>query len=118
METSKIDITANAEWTNDCCGKQDLDFSFIDCHTRYWKDNSAQCDIVFMNNFNPNLENGYAHAKSPVIYLAKSDIMYGSSEKDIKDKVKSWYNANIIQATVNALSILRGEKSVKDFKKE
>lgn len=106
MEKAVIDITANAQWTSDCGGKQDLDFNFIDCNTRYWADFSAQCGIKFMNTF-CSTTGQYTKENSPSFYLAESPIMQGTSETDIKAKVKQWYNENIIAATEKALKILR-----------
>lgn len=107
--TTKIDVTSNAMWTNDCCGKQDLDFSIVHCYTRYWKDYSALCEIVFLHNFCLNANNGENYVKSDIepITLIESGIMKGKSESDIKQKVKDWYNDNMIEAMEKALSVLK-----------
>lgn len=104
---SKIDVTCNARWTLDCCGKQDLDFSIIDCNTRYYPDYSAICDITFLNNF-CHSNNEYIDSDIKPLELCESGILYGNSEIDIKQKVRNWYNNNIIDAMEKALFILKG----------
>lgn len=110
---SKIDVTSNARWTYDCQGKQDLDFRMVCCDTRYYPDYSAFCNIRFMDNFceefksSDESDNPYVESDIEPITLAKSDLLYGNSEVDIKQKVKDWYNSNMIEAMEKALSILK-----------
>ena len=110
---AKIDVTANARWTHDCQGKQDLDFTIVDCDTRYYPDYSAFCSITFLYNFCRNwragdgYEDGYVESDIEPIELAKSDLLWGKSEADIKQKVKDWYNDNMIDAMEKALLILK-----------
>ncbi len=86
-----MDITCNAKWTLDCCGKQDLDFSVINAFTRYYPDYTAYCTYMFIDT----------------ITLCKSDLLHGDSEVDIKNRVKEWYNANILSAMEKAISIIK-----------
>ena len=100
----KIDVTANAIWTKDCQGKQDLDFSMIDCDTRYYPDFSAICNITFRPEFNAYL--GDYVSKGEEYMLAQSEVMYSTSEKDIKAKVRRWYNRNMVIALKRAIKFL------------
>lgn len=110
---TKIDTTCNARWTSDCQGKQDLDFSIVSCDTRYYPNYSGLCNIYFMSNFCWNFRPGdgyndaYVESDLEPIILAQSEILYGNSEADIKQKVKDWYNDNMIDAMEKALSILK-----------
>lgn len=110
---AKIDTTCNARWTKDCQGKQDLDFSIVDCDTRYYPDFSAFCNITFLHNFCSNHRTGdgydspYVESDIEPITLAESELLRGKNEADIKQKVKDWYNNNMIEAMEKALSILK-----------
>ena len=104
-----MDITINSKWTRDCCGKQDLDFPIIDANTRYWPDFSASCEIVFLNNFcasAPRYEK-YVETDFNPITLEESEIFFGDSEEDVKEKVRIWYNEHIVSAMEKALKLLR-----------
>ena len=107
MEKSKIDITKNAVWTRDCCGKQDLDFGIIDAYTRYWPDYSAQCSIVLRPEF--NWSTGDYPERGGEYTLIESEIMRCKSEKSIKAKVRRWYNTHIIAALHKAIDIIENE---------
>lgn len=111
---SKIDVTCNSKWTSDCCGKQNLDFPIINCDTRYYPDHSASCIIIFLYNFCYNDED-YVNSDIKPLELCKSGLLRGNSEMDIKQKVREWYNNNIIDAMEKALSILKNGLSM-DYK--
>lgn len=98
------DITINAKWTRDCCGKQDLDFPIIDAYTRYWPDFSAKCEIVFLSSF---CVSEYVESELKPIILAQSEILYGTNEEDVKQKVRCWYNSHIIDAMEKALKLIK-----------
>lgn len=100
----KIDVTANAVWTKDCCGKQDLDFDMISCDTRYYPDFSAICNITFRPEFNAYL--GDYVSKEMEYMLAQSEVMHSTSEKAIKAKVRRWYNRNMVIALKRAIKFL------------
>lgn len=104
-----MDITVNSKWTRDCCGKQDLDFPIIDANTRYWPDFSAECEIEFLSNFCASAPRGekYVESNFKPIVLEKSEIFFGESEEDVKQKVKEWYNAHIVSAMEKALKLIQ-----------
>ena len=104
-----MDITVNSKWTFDCCGKQDLDFPIIDANTRYWPDFSAVCEIEFLSNFcaSAPLFEKYVESDFKPIVLEKSEIFFGESEEDVKQKVKEWYNAHIVSAIEKALKLIQ-----------
>ena len=112
MKEKLRDVTCNAQWTTDCCGKQDLDFGIITADTRYWPDHSALCNITFMTNFNPEAkvgeENYFPEVIKPV-ELAKSEIMYADCEETVKQMARKWYNEHIIEAMEKAIKIVKGE---------
>lgn len=106
------DITINAAWTTDCCGKQDLDFSFINANTRYYPDFSAICEIVFLDNFCHNRRcgedwDGYVESDYKPVSLAISSIIRGANEADVKQKVNQWYNDNICSAIDKAKELIK-----------
>ena len=96
------DITCNAQWTSDCCGKQDLDFDIITADTRYWPDFSVQCRIAFISN----------------VTLSKSEIMEADSEEEAKMMARRWYNEHVIEAMEMALKIVKGEILVERRKED
>lgn len=100
------DVTVNAVWTYDCQKKQDLDFDFINCSTRYWPDFSAKCEIIMMHNFNHFLKQ-YVESEVKPITLIESDIFYGDSEEEVKEMVKKWYNDNMVLAVQKCLELLK-----------
>ena len=112
MKEKLRDVTCNAQWATDCCGKQDLDFGIITADTRYWPDHSALCNITFMTNFNPEAkvgeENYFPEVIKPV-ELARSEIMYAGSEEAVKQMARKWYNEHIIEAMEKAIKIVKGE---------
>lgn len=87
-----MNVTKNAKWTNDCQGKQDLDFPIIQAYTRYYPDNSAFCEIVMCPD-----EGGEG------VILCESGLLNGRSEIDIKENVKAWYNNNYLKALRKAM---------------
>ena len=101
-----MDITCNAKWTLDCCGKQDLDFSVINAFTRYYPDYTAYCEYIFLHNYSYN-SHEYIDSATKPITLCESDLLHGDSEEDIKNRVKEWYNANILSAMEKAISIIK-----------
>ena len=105
-----MDITINSRWTTDCCGKQDLDFPILECKTRYWPDNSAICSFIFLGNFVKNStvdENCYVDSSFEPIEVLSSNYIYGSSEEDVKSKVKEWYNKNILVAIEKTIDLIK-----------
>lgn len=108
-----MDITINSKWTTDCCGKQDLDFSIISCETRYWPDKSAKCAIIFLDDYirnnkidEPSTVNSWFEKTT----LIESDYIYGDSELEVKNKVKKWYNDNVLLAFEKAIDIIKNER--------
>lgn len=108
--TRMLDVTKNAVWTTDCCGKEDLDFQVISCDTRYYPDNSVICSITFLSCFHiqPD-EEGYHYADGEDYTLLESDIIYGESKEDCRRIVKDWYNENVPKALQIALDKLKQE---------
>ena len=98
-----MDITRNAVWTQDCCGKQDLDFQVVTASTRYWPDNTAICKILFIDDFVVQT-NDYGYY--PPILLAEKYIK-GSSEGEVKELVRKWYNDNMLSAMKKAMKLLK-----------
>lgn len=102
-----IDITRNAVWTPDCCGKEDLDFNIISADTRYWPDNSAKCTIFFVEgNFYSNLEYKWNEPYNGVV-LVESDYIRGSDKDDCQKKVREWYNEHVREALIKALELIK-----------
>lgn len=98
-----IDVTRNAVWTDDCCGKRDLDFDLITAYTRYWPDNTAQCSLYFIDNVREP-----AGEYEPIL-LIESGYINGRSKKEIDTLVRKWYNDNAIPAMEKAISLLKEE---------
>lgn len=88
-----MDVTKNAKWTNDCQGKQDLDFPIIQAYTRYYPDFTAICTIVMC----PDEYGGDG------VELCDSGIISGTDDTDIKKKVRVWYNSRYIDALRKAM---------------
>ena len=90
------DITRHAKWTSDCCGKQDLDFEVLSVSTRYWPDHSAKVTFLAEGQTIRD-ERGIVECPGydPIL---ESPIIYGSSEEDCKDKVRSWINEHVLEA--------------------
>lgn len=106
------DVTCNAQWTTDCCGKQDLDFGIITANTRYWPDFSVICHIEFMSNFNAGAkigEDNYFPEIIKPVELTSSEIMKADSEEEAKLMARRWYNEHIIEAMEMAIKIVKGE---------
>lgn len=102
-----MDITRNAVWTKDCCGKEDLDFNIISASTRYWPDHSALCSILFVGgNCYNQLEYQWNEPYS-AITLLESDMIKGVDKEDCQRKVREWYNANIKTAIEKALELIK-----------
>lgn len=76
-------IEFEAEWSNDCSGKQDLDFNIISVSTRYWPDYTARPSIY--------LGTKVIHALPRGIYIE------GNSEQDCKEKVETWIREKITE---------------------
>ena len=105
-----MDVTKNAVWTTDCCGKEDLDFQVINCDTRYYPDNSVICSIIFLSRFHiPKDEDGNHYSDGEDYTLLESDILYGKSKDDCRRIVKDWYNENVPKALQMALDKLKQE---------
>ena len=96
-----IDVTRNAVWTDDCCGKKDLDFDLITADTRYWPDNTAQCSLSFIDNIKEP-SGGYER-----ILLIQSDYIKGESHEEVDSLVRKWYNDNAIPAMEKAIKLLK-----------
>lgn len=104
-----MDITRNAIWTPDCCGKQDLDFNIIRADTRYYPDFTAICCISLCpGDYYPKYREYIEQHDS--ITLVKSDWISGESEDEVKAKVLVWYNDNILIALEKARDIIRKEE--------
>ncbi len=90
------DITKVAEWTPDCQGKQDLDFEILSVSTRYWPDNSAKVTFLAEGQTRRD-ERGIVECPGydPIL---ESEFIYGSSEEDCKEKVRSWINSHVLEA--------------------
>lgn len=102
-----IDITRNAIWTQDCQGKQDLDFSILSADTRYYPDMTAICSITFLDIY--NVEKGeYVDGHS--ITIAQSEFLSGESEEEVKELVRKWYNEHIISALEQVVRLLKMEE--------
>ena len=102
-----IDVTRNAVWTPDCCGKADLDFNIISADTRFWPDNTARCTITFVGgNYYDNLEYPW-HEPHDGIVLLESDYIRGESKDECQTKVRDWYNKNIKAAIQKALEFIK-----------
>ena len=90
-----IDITRNAVWTADCCGKMDLDFDLLDCSTRYWPDNSCKCEIRLC----PGGLVGYEwHEPYDPIPIIESDYIKGATKEECQMKARQWYNEHAVHA--------------------
>lgn len=115
------DVTCNALWTSDCCGKQDMDFGIITADTRYWPDKSVVCHIEFMSNLNHNAcigEDNYFPEIIKPVSLARSEIMKADSEEEAKLMARRWYNEHVIEAMEKAIKILKGEILVERGKED
>lgn len=107
----KMDVTKNAVWTKDCCGKEDLDFQVINCSTRYYPDHSAICSIIFLSCFHIQVDDNDNHYSDGKDYtLLQSDILYGKSKEDCRRIVKDWYNENVPKALQMALDKLKQQE--------
>ena len=92
-----IDITRNAFWTEDCCGKMDLDFSVLECDTRYWTDNTCKCNFRLC----PGVYNYHAHElHEPFepIKILSSDYIKGATKEECQMKARQWYNEHAVHA--------------------
>ena len=106
-----MDVTKNAIWTTDCCGKEDLDFQVINCDTRYYPDNSVICSIIFLSKFHKQPdENGNNYSNGEDYTLLESDVIYGESKEDCIRIVRDWYNNNVPKALQMALEMLNNVK--------
>lgn len=113
------DVTCNAQWTSDCCGKQDLDFGIITADTRYWPDYTVRCTITFMSNYNIQHcvgEDSYFDEVIEPIDILVSPIMKAENEESAKSLARKWYNANVVAALEIAIKIVKGEIEV--YRKE
>lgn len=99
-----IDITRNAKWTHDCCGKMDFDFNIINASTRYWPDNTAKCTI-YLADSNYYDEYGYCCDNNPIVLL-ESEYISGENKEEVQKKVKQWYNDNVVNALEKANDII------------
>jgi hypothetical protein len=73
-------IEFKAEWTSDCCGKQDYDINIIRVSTRYWPDYTVKSTI---------------YLGDAVIY--ETDYIVGESEADCKVKVEKWVKEKVTE---------------------
>lgn len=92
-----IDITRNAVWTEDCCGKMDLDFPFIDCDTRYWTDNTCKCHIRLCSGVYLYREHTMHDPYDPITII-ESDYIEGKTKEECQMKARQWYNEHAVQA--------------------
>lgn len=102
----KFDITCNAMWTDDCCGKMDLDFPILEADTRYWTDCTAKCHISLLNNYNYEVKE-YVRGGIEPITIMSSDYIEGDTKEECQMKVRKWYNDHIFEAMEKAITILK-----------
>lgn len=101
-----LNVIDNAKWTNDCCGKQDLDFNILQCSTRYYRDYIALPSFIC-----------YDYTVDDYITILGVDIkdcIKGNSEEETKYKVKEWYKNNLVKAIEILLDIAKKENKI-DF---
>lgn len=76
-------ISFEAEWTNDCCGKQDLDFPVVNVSTRYWPDYTAKPSI---------------YLGEKVLYELPAEIyIEGQTEAECKYKTEQWIKEKLTE---------------------
>ena len=102
-----MDITRNARWTSDCCGKQDFDFEIIHADTRYWPDLTALCTFFLCPGKYYPKDGGFIE-EYDAVKLVESDYIRGDSEEEVKLNVRKWYNEHIIEALEKAITIISG----------
>lgn len=100
-----MDITRNAVWTDDCCGKMDLDFPVVSCDTRYWPDNSCKCHIRLCGGVYLEKEREW-HEPHDSITIMESDYIRGDSKEECQTKSRQWYNEHIVQALKLAIKTI------------
>lgn len=103
-----LDITRNAVWTEDCCGKMDLDFPFISCDTRYWPDNTCKCHFRLCCGVYLYAEHELHEPYYPITIIA-SDYLSGNSKEECQMKARQWYNDHAVQALELAILKLKSE---------
>lgn len=92
-----IDITRNAIWTEDCCGKMDLDFPVLDCDTRYWTDNTCKCHFRLCGGVFIDRDQEW-HEPYEAIDILESDHIEGATKEECQMKARQWYNEHAVQA--------------------
>lgn len=102
-----MDMINKSVWTPDCGGKWDLDFSVLECETRYWSDCTAKpCFICSIRDEN-GVQQDYYTILEPEGYIE------GESEEECKLKVRQWYKDNVISALNILVSIFKEEQNEK-----
>lgn len=107
-----IDITRNAVWTYDCCGKMDLDFPLVSCDTRYWPDNTCKCCFRLCGGVYNDDEREWYEPHDAIIIM-ESDYISGDSKEGCQMKARQWYNDNAVHALELATSILTKNAEIK-----
>ena len=102
-----IDITRNAIWTEDCCGKMDLDFPVLDCDTRYWTDNTCKCHFRLCSGVWNDKEREM-NEPYPAISILESDYIKGETKEECQAKARQWYNEHAIHALELAIHVING----------
>lgn len=82
-----IDLIDTAEWTNDCCGKKDLDFPLLQCSTRYYPDMTAYPKFMIYNNATDEYEFFLeAGMDAPIT---------GKNFEEVSIKTRKWYKEHL-----------------------
>jgi len=117
-----MEISLDAEWTDDCCGKKDYDGDIVSISTRYWPPGGG---YFVVNNAPEKVTIGEAkdgslpNARSSLIIRVKDNDyivleetnIEGQSLEEVKQKVEEWAQGQY----KNIISILRNHFVFKDF---
>lgn len=99
-----LDMICEAEWIDDCFGKQDLDFPLLECSTRYYPDFTASPSFLCCT-----YKDGNKWDFIRILGLHRHEYITGICEEDCKMKVKQWYKDNLVKAIKKFLRIVKGE---------
>jgi len=100
-----IDVTRNAVWNEDWCGKMDLDFPLVSCETRYCPDNTCKCHFRLCAGVY-NYDEEEWNEPYDAITIMESDYISGDSKEECQMKARQWYNDNAVHALELAISKL------------
>lgn len=101
-----FDIINKSQWTPDCCGKWDLDFTLLKCSTRYWRDYTASPSFICPLCDADGRELDYL----TVLELQDGEYIRGESEEECKFKVRQWYKDNLLKAIEILLDMAKKEE--------